>query len=54
MPVKPTSNFFPPPNPKRIDIRLMTKKKVLTTINVKNLAASTPQIFTLHNDYDSQ
>ena len=42
MPRKPISSSIPHPNPKRIDIRLMTKKKVLTTINVKNLAASTP------------
>lgn len=29
MPVKPTSNSFPPPNPKRIDIRLMASKALM-------------------------
>lgn len=29
MPVKPTSNSFPPPNPKRIDIRLMANKALM-------------------------
>ncbi len=54
MPRKPISSSVPLPTQRRNDIRLMTKKKVLTTINVKNLAACPPQIFTLHNDYYSQ
>lgn len=54
MPRKPISSSIPLPTQRRNDIRLMTKKKVLTTINVKNLAACPPQIFTLHNDYYSQ
>lgn len=29
MPVKPTSNSFPPPNPKRIDFRLMASKALM-------------------------
>ena len=44
MPGKPISSSIPLPTQRRNDIRLMTKKKVLTTINVKNLAACPPII----------
>lgn len=43
MPRKPISSSIPHLNPKRIDISLMTKKKVLMTINVKNLATCPPK-----------